>query len=376
MKTGIAHLPLHGGKAPRWLFEKMVLLSGAILDLMVMDMGPEEVLKYLSNPFWFQAFGCVLGFDWHSSGLTTTTCGAVKEALKKRGPALGLYVAGGKGKTSRKTPDEITAVCDTVGYSHGDHLVQTSRLVAKVDSAGIQDGYQLYHHSFFFTRTGKWAVIQQGMHTQKRYARRYHWLSDAVTSFVDEPHKAILSPQRQETILNLIAHQSEASRNAMVTLSKQPPDKLTREIKKIDTLSLPRHHPVYAEAFRPGHLEKTLLKTYEVPPEDFEKLLLTRGLGPKTLRALALLSEVMFGKPPSFEEPAVFSFAHGGKDGHPYPVDMETYQNSIDILNRTIQQARLGRSDKIRSLKALANFMKRNPAPSGESRSSSFSSAY
>lgn len=374
MKTGIAHLPLHGGKAPRWLFEKMVSLSGAILELMVLDEGPEKVLKHLSNPFWFQAFGCALGFDWHSSGLTTTACGAIKEAMKTRGSALGLFVAGGKGKTSRKTPDEIVSLCDTEGLSLGPGFIQTSRLVAKVDSAGIQDGYQLYHHVFFFTRTGKWAVIQQGMHAEHRYARRYHWLSDTVTSFVDDPHNAILCQHRQATILNLVARQSGSSRADMVTLTRHLPEKLVKEIKKFDTLSLPRRHPIRAEDFHPKHLQKTLLKTYETPPKDFEALLLTRGVGPKTLRALALLSELMFGDSPSFEEPALFSFAHGGKDGHPYPVDLATYQDSIETLDRAIRHARLGRSDKIKSLKALAAFMKRNPAPSGESRSSSSSS--
>ena len=374
MKTGIAHLPLHRGKAPRWLFEKMVALSGAVLELMVMDQGPDKILDHLSNPFWFQAFGCILGFDWHSSGLTTTACGAVKEALKKRGNALGLFVAGGKGRTSRKTPEEIAAACEAVGLSEGDRLIETSRLVAKVDSAGIQDGYQLYHHVFFFTTSGKWAVIQQGMHAGNRYARRYHWLRDTVTSFVEDPHAAILGRHRQEAILNLVTRPSRPNRDDMVLLARQSPEKLVREIAKIDTLSLPRHHPIHAETFHPAHLKKTLLKTYETPPDNFEVLLLTRGIGPKTLRALALLSEVMFGDPPSFKEPAVYSFAHGGKDGHPYPVDMETYQASIDTLNRCIQRARVGRSDKIKSLKALAAFMRRNPGPSGESRSSSSSS--
>lgn len=376
MKTGVAYLPLHGGKAPRWLFEKMVKLSGAVLEIMVMDKGANEVLKYLSNPFWFQAFGCVMGFDWHSSGLTTTTCGAIKEALKERGGDLGLFVAGGKGKTSRKTPDEITRLCEETGLSEGPRLIQTSRLVAKVDSAGIQDGYQLYHHVFFFTKKGKWAVIQQGMHEVHRYARRYHWLSDAVDSFVDTPHNAILSNHRQQAILNLVDHKSQTSRDEIITLSGLLPNKLIREIKKVDTLSLPRHHPIYAETFHPSRLEKTLLKTYENPPDSFENLLLTRGVGPKTLRALALLTEVMYGKPPSFDEPEVFSFAHGGKDGYPYPVDSKTYQTSIETLNQCIQQARLGRGEKIKGLKALYSFMKRNPVPSDESLSSSFSSRH
>ncbi len=368
MKTGVAYLPLHGGKAPRWLFEKMVALSGAVLELMVLDTGCDKVLQSFANPFWFQAFGCALGFDWHSSGLTTTTCGAVKVALKNRGKDLGLFVAGGKGKTSRKTPEEIAAYCEKIGLDLTPRLVQASRLTAKVDSAGIQDGYQLYHHTFIFTRKGKWAVIQQGMRPANHYARRYHWLSETVTSYVDTPHNAILSNHRQASILNLVAHESAKARNGILSLSHTAPDQILREIKKIDTLSLPRHHPIYAETFHPRHLEKTLLKTYEALPETFEGLLLTRGVGAKTFRALALLSELMFGEPPSFREPEIFSFAHGGKDGYPYPVDLETYQTTLDTLDRCIRQARVGRTDKIKSLKALSRFMKRAPAPSGEFR--------
>ncbi len=373
MKTGVAYLPLHGGKAPRWLFEKMVTLSGAVLELMVMDRGPDGVLRDLSSPYWFQAFGCALGFDWHSSGLTTTTCGAIKEALKQRGKDLGLFVAGGKGKTSRKTPEEILRHCENIGLSEGDRLIRTSRLVAKIDTAGIQDGYHLYHHTFFFTKSGKWAVIQQGMHDTNRYARRYHWLSDCLQSYVDNPHYAILAHHRHSSILNLVDRSSVTSRDVILSLSQTAPDRLIREINKIDTLSLPRHHPIYAETFRPGHLKKTLLKTYESLPESFENLLLTRGVGAKTLRALALLAELMYGTSPSFREPELYSFAHGGKDGHPYPVDLDTYQASIETLHRCIRQGRIGRTDKIRSLKALARFMKRNPAPFCESRSSSSS---
>jgi len=338
-----------------------------------MDRGAEEVLRYLSNPFWFQAFGCALGFDWHSSGLTTTTCGAIKEALKQRGKELGLFVAGGKGKASRKTPEEILRHCENIGLSEGSRLVRTSRLVAKVDTAGIQDGYRLYHHTFFFTGTGKWAVIQQGMHDTHRYARRYHWLSDRLHSYVNAPHHAILANRRHAFILNLVAPSSASSRDAILSLSQTEPNQLIRELNKIDTLSLPRHHPIYADSFHPGHLEKTLLKTYESLPENFENLLLTRGVGPKTLRALALLAELMYGTSPSFSEPELYSFAHGGKDGHPYPVDLTTYQSSIETLHRCIQQARVGRTDKIKSLKALARFMKRNPTPFCESRSSSSS---
>ncbi len=369
MKTGVAYLPLHGGKAPRWLFSKMVALSGAILELMVMEAGPDRVLEYLANPYWFQAFGCALGFDWHSSGLTTTTCGAIKVALKDRGKELGLFMAGGKGKTSLKTPEEIARFCDAIGLTAGTRLIQTSRLVAKVDTSGIQDGYQLYHHAFFFTRGGEWAVVQQGMHQANRYARRYHWLSETVTSFVENPHNAILGNHREKSVLNLVDRKSRGSQEGILTLSRLQPDRLVREIRKVDTLSLPRHHPIYAEEFHPGRLEKTLLKTYENPAHSFESLLLTRGVGPKTLRALALLSELMFGKSPSFREPEIFSFAHGGKDGYPYPVDLETYHASIEALRGCIRQARMGRSDKVKSLKALARFMETMPAPSDESRS-------
>ena len=372
MKTGVAYLPLHGGKTPRWLFKKMVALSGAILELMVADFGAEKVLEYLSNPFWFQALGCALGFDWHSSGLTTTTCGAIKVALKTLGKDLGIFVAGGKGKSSLKTPEEISRLAEGAGISVGEQLIQTSRLVAKIDSAGIQDGYQLYHHVFFFTPKGKWAVIQQGMHETNQYARRYHWLSDAVTSFVDDPHKAILCSHCQKVVLNLVAHDSKASQQGILNLSHRPPDWVSHEIKRINTLILPRHHPIYGETFHPTYLEKALLQSYESLPKSFEDLLLTKGIGPKTLRALALLSELIYGSPPSFQEPEIFSFAHGGKDGHPYPVNLETYQTSIEILHHCIKEARVGRYDKIKSLKALASFMKRNPVPSDEPRSSSF----
>ena len=369
MKTGVAYLPLHGGKAPRWLFSKMVALSGAILELMVIEAGPDRVLEYLANPFWFQAFGCALGFDWHSSGLTTTTCGAIKVALKDRGKELGLFMAGGKGKASLKTPEEIARFCDAIGLTAGTRLIQTSRLVAKVDTSGIQDGYQLYHHAFFFTRRGRWAVVQQGMHQANRYARRYHWLSETVTSFVENPHNAILGNHREKSVLNLVDSESRGSQRSILALSTIKPDGLIQELKKVDTLSLPRHHPIYAETFHPDRFRKTLLKTYENPVESFERLLMTRGVGPKTLRALALLSELMFGESPSFRDPEIFSFAHGGKDGYPYHVDLETYQNSIEILHRCIQQARVGRSDKVKSLKALTRFMETTPAPSDESRS-------
>jgi hypothetical protein len=368
MKTGVAHLPLHGGRAPRWLFNKMVSLSGAILELMVMTWGTEKVLACLADPFWFQALGCILGFDWHSSGLTTTTCGAIKEAVRQRGNALGLFVAGGKGKTSLKTPGEIEQYCEKNGISEASGLVYTSRMVAKVDTSGIQDGYALYHHTFFFNREGSWAVVQQGMHSENRYARRYHWLKSHVTSFVDEPHSGIASPRKQEAILNLVAHQSAASRREMTQLACLGPDKLLREINCFDTLSLPRHHPVFAEKFHPERMQKTLTAAYEQSPDSFETLIGARGVGPKTLRALALLSELMFGTSPSFREPELFSFAHGGKDGHPYPVDLPAYQASIEMLETCLRQAKIGRTDKIKSFKALSLFMKRNPEPSDESQ--------
>jgi uncharacterized protein len=356
MKTGIAHLPLHGGKAPRWLFERMVKLARQITLILIEEYSAEEVLRRLSDPHWFQAFGCVLGFDWHSSGLTTTVGGALKESLRGIERASGIFVAGGKGKTSRKTPDEIRWFCEKIGRD-AEPLIEASRLAAKVDSAAVQDGYQLYHHNFIFTAKGEWCVVQQGMNAQNKYARRYHWLSERVESFVSDPHAAICTQAREANVLNMAAKDSEASRAVSAELARRRPEQSIAELQKIQILDLPRRHEIKeSEDINPKYLHKILLKTYERQPENFQALLRMEGVGAKTIRALALIGELVYGKKPSFSDPARYSFAHGGKDGIPYPVDRKTYDQSIDILRRALARAKLDRSDKDPAFRRLDLF--------------------
>ena len=275
--TGFASLPLHGGKAPPWLFGRMVRLSREIVIYLASEHGTRDVLRRLSDPFWFQAFGCVLGFDWHSSGVTTTVCGAVKEGLKDIDRDLGFFAAGGKGGVSRKTPHQIAEVCDRIGRD-AQPLVYASRTAAKVDSAAVQDGYQLYHHVFFFTAGGDWCVVQQGMSDANRMARRYHWLSEHVTSFVDEPHEAVCCDTRVDT-LNLVAHENESVRRGSAELASQPPDVTLRAMEKLPLLRMPARHPLLPELdVASPYLEKILLKTYERAPADFESLLGIAGV--------------------------------------------------------------------------------------------------
>jgi len=352
-RTGTALLPLHGGKTPRWLFERMVLLARQLTLVIVEEFGPREMLARLSDPAWFQAFGCVLGFDWHSSGLTTVVCGALKHALAGLEADTGLIVAGGKGATSRKTPQEITRTADRLSVEPSP-LVYASRMAAKVDSAALQDGYQLYHHTFLWTPGGEWAVVQQGMNEANRYARRYHWLSSDVSSFVVEPHKAIISEDGAE-VLNMVAREAEQCRDVSAALTHDPPDAAIREIKRLQELQLPPEHHIRLAGIHAEHLEKTLAKAYEANPQDFEQLLGVEGVGPKTIRALALIADLVYGAKASFRDPARFSFAHGGKDGHPYPVDRETYDRSVDVLRRAVSRARLGHTDKLQALRRLAS---------------------
>jgi hypothetical protein len=354
MRTGIAHLPLHYGKAPSWLFQRMKDLAREITLFVVDAYGVEEVLQRLSDPFWFQAFGCALGFDWHSSGLTTTVCGAMKEAIKGMEKELGLYIAGGKGKTSRKTPSEIEEACYRRSID-GRPLVYASRMAAKVDSAAVQDGYQIYHHMFFFTEKGSWAVVQQGMNEENRYARRYHWLSRGVKDFVDEPHWAVCCDERNGG-LNLVAAESEKTRGAMAELSHEKPDFLIKEGKKAVELYLPQDHPVPMEKIQVERLEKAFIQIYERSPRNFEELLGIQGVGPKSLRALSLIAELIYGAKPSFRDPARFSFAHGGKDGHPYPVERHVYDQTIQILKGAIEKARLGDREKVEAIRRLRSF--------------------
>lgn len=354
MKTGIAHLPLHYGKAPPWLFQRMKALSREITLFIVDVYGVEEMLRRLSDPFWFQAFGSALGFDWHSSGVTTTVCGAMKEGIKGMEHEIGFYVAGGKGKASRKTPQEIVEICEQRSLD-GPGLVRASRMSAKVDSAAVQDGYQIYQHSFFFTKNGSWAVVQQGMNGETRYARRYHWLSEGVKDFVCEPHWAVCCEQRNGG-LNLVALESEKTREAMTQLSREKPDFLVSEGKKILELHLPREHAIPMEKVHFERLEKSFVQIHDQFPHNFEELLGIKGVGPKSLRALSLISELIYGVKPSFKDPTRFSFAHGGKDGHPFPVERAVYDKSIDTLKSAIEKARVGDREKMEAIQRLRKF--------------------
>jgi hypothetical protein len=354
-RTGYASLPLHGGKAPAWLFSRMVRLSREILTHIVEEYGSREVLRRLSDPFWFQAFGCVLGFDWHSSGVTTTVCGAVKESLRTTGEEWGLFAAGGKGGASRKCPAQIALACDAVGRDSAG-LVHASRTAAKVDSAAVQDGYQLYHHVFLFTAAGDWAVVQQGMNDTNSTARRYHWLSERVTSFVEEPHTAVCCDVRGET-LNLVAAENGPVRSACAELAARPPEHTLSVVERLPELRLPRRHALFPELdVDTRHLHKILVRTYERAPADFEALLGVEGVGPKTLRALTLASELIYGTSASTRDPARFAFAVGGKDGIPYPVDRPVYDETIAILGRAVDRSKVDRSERVKALKRLAAF--------------------
>jgi hypothetical protein len=349
-RTGTATLPLHYGKAPRWLFTRMTALSRQIIYEVVREFGRKALLERLSDPFWFQALGCVLGFDWHSSGLTTTVTGALKEGLKGMEQELGVFLAGGKGAASRRTPEQIIRHADQYHVEPAP-LIYASRMSAKVDNTAVQDGYQLYHHVFVFTHEGQWAVIQQGMNPLERTARRYHWLSEGVRDFVVEPHAAVCSDTRGR-VLNMVARESGEARDLSASLSREAPEKVIRELK----LVLPGRHDVQAVDVRPERLRSILVKTYERQPEDFERLLGIEGVGPKTIRALSLLSELVYGKQPSFRDPARFSFAHGGKDGTPFPVDRKTYDRTIEVMKRAIQSARVGNTDRIKAIKRLSAY--------------------
>jgi len=354
MRTGIADLPLHYGKAPAWLFQRMKELARYITIYIISEQGQEEMLKKLSDPFWFQAFGCVLGFDWHSSGLTTTVCGALKEGIKGIEQELGLFVAGGKGGTSRKTPQEIERVANFLDKDPS-LLIYASKMAAKVDSSALQDGFSLYHHCFIFSRNGLWTVIQQGMNTNAHYARRYHWLGKEVKDFVCEPHSAICCDIRVKP-LNMIALESQQARELTTELSREKPENIIKDIKKLQSLSLPVHHQVWLRDINPERLNKIFLNTYEKQPQNFEALLGTKGVGPKTIRALSLISEIIYGTAPSFLDPVRYSFAHGGKDGYPYPVDRKNYDLSIQILKKAINNSKMERSEKIKALRRLYDF--------------------
>ena len=351
-RTGIANMPLHYGKVPMWLFGRMCQLAREITIVTVSELGPEEMLRRLSAPYWFQALGCALGYDWHSSGVTTTVCGALKEGIRGLEKELGLFIAGGKGKASRKTPAEIENSGHLLKVNPSP-MVYASRMSAKVDSSALQDGYQLYHHVFFFTRYGFWAVVQQGMNEKNRYARRYHWLGEKVADFVCEPESAICSQARGEA-LNLVASESTEARDVIAHIAaEEKPDKIVGQLNKLKTLNLPRRHYISLEDIHPDRLGKIFLSAYERKPQDFKSLLALEGIGPKTLRALSLISELVYDTPVSVRDPASYSFAHGGKDGYPYPVDRETYDSSIDFLAKAVGKAKIGDREKLEAFRRL-----------------------
>lgn len=370
MQRRIAHLPLHGGRAPGWLFQRMHQLAGSILELCVEEAGTRETLARLADPLWFQALGCVLGFDWHSSGLTTVTCGAIGEAYRRIGPSLGIHVAGGKGGASRKTPQQIVEVADRRGLSLGERLVYASRMSAKVDSAAVQDGYQIYTHHFFFDEAGEWCVVQQGMHESNGYARRYHWLGSGVRDFVCEPHAAIASPPAEQLdLLNMVAGEASGSRARSAELARlEPPafERILAEVTDGPTLFLPRHHEVRPLDIDARRLDRIMRTVQEHEPADFETLLGLPGVGPKTVRSLALIAELVYGAPAcrrdltrrwTPRDPTTFSYAHGGKDGHPFPVDRATYDRSIALLETAVRRARIDPTGRDQALFRLSRWV-------------------
>ncbi len=351
-RTGLAHLPLHGGHAPAWLFDRMARLAREITEAIIIDFGPEEMLRRLADPFWFQAFGCVLGYDWHSSGVTTTVCGALKAGLAGSERDLGLFVAGGKGRAALATPRDIRAKAGSLSIEP-ETLVYASRMSAKVDNVALQDGYDLYHHSMFFTADGRWTVVQQGMNTVSKYARRYHWLGEAVTDFCCEPEAAICSDTRGSA-LNLVAKESEPARKAMVAMSRDfAQGALTQELHKINTLTMPRREYLTLDDISIARLGRLLDSVQEHQPQGFEDLIGLRGVGAKTARAMALIADIVYGAPTSFRDPATYSFAHGGKDGHPFPVDRALYDVSIKMLADAVRHARMGDNDRREALSRL-----------------------
>ena len=356
--TGTALLPLHGGRVPAWLSARMARLGRVIVEAITHEYGRTEVLRRLSSPFWFQCFGAVMGMDWHSSGITTSVIGALKRGLAPVERELGLHVCGGRGRHSRRTPDELTALGERLGLD-ASALVRASRLVAKVDSAAVQDGFELYLHGFVVADDGAWVVVQQGMNGERRQARRYHWIWDRVradragggagAAFVDEPHAAIEGRPGGE-IVNLVDHRAADARAEVVVLARRGPDATVGALAK---LTMPAHHDVRAEDIDLARLGRTLAAVADRGPEDFADLLLRPGIGARTLFALALVAEVIHGAPSRFGDPARFSLAHGGKDGHPFPVPLRVYDETIAVLKRAMAAAKLGESERLAAIARL-----------------------
>ena len=414
--SGHADLPLHTGTVPRWLADRMMVLGSLITESLVLNFGPDEVLRRLSDPLWFQSLGAVMGMDWHSSGITTSVMYALKRGLNPRAKELGIYVCGGRGKYSRMTPDELLKIGEEEGLD-GDELVRNSKLVAKIDNNALQDGFQLYQHNFILTRTGNWAVVQQGMNVEQKKARRYHWCSSDLKSFIEEPHTAVVGENKGE-ILNLTDKKADVTRDKILEMSCENTERVLNEIVqigkpadqmilmsggKVDSITktkkapvqgelfpelfqneerisknetkieiagrsiiMPRHHEVLKEDVDLKRLGGVLATAYNNQPETFEDLMLTKGLGPRTLQSLTLVSEVIYGTPTRFTDPARFSFAHGGKDGHPFPVPLKIYDETIRVLRDSIEKSKLNYNDKsdcIRRLHNVALDIERNCSP-------------
>ena len=353
-RSGSANLPLHYGAVPQWLAIRMAKLGLAITESIINEYGKNEILRRLSNPFWFQSFGAVMGMDWHSSGITTSVMGALKKVINPRAKELGIYICGGKGKSSRQTPEELLSIADKTGLN-GHELVRCSKLSAKVDNTAIQDGFQLYMHNFIVSDTGEWTVVQQGMDTGSKTARRYHWHSEGLASFVEEPHTGICGIN-QGTILNMTATGAGPVRNGVLALTQEKPELMMQEIQQ---LVMPAHHDVRSEDIDLKRLGTVLWLAHDTRPKDFEDLLMLEGVGPRTMQSLALVSEVIHGTPSRFKDPARFSFAHGGKDGHPFPVPVKVYDETISTLQNAVQKAKLDHSDKQMAIKKLHEIAQR-----------------
>ena len=372
-RSGSADLPLHGGRVPQWLATRMTQLGAVMTQAIVLEYGRDEFLRRMAHPFWFQSFGAVMGMDWHSSGITTSVLGALKRGLAPLSGELGLHVCGGRGKHSRATPAELQAIGERVGLD-GGALAQASRLVAKVDSAAVQDGFDLYLHGFLVADDGKWTVVQQGMHGERGQARRYHWLSEGLTSFLDSPHAAIDGPG-QGRIVNLADKRAAASRDAQVGLLADigaeriaaeyarlyrdeeartaPPPPIPAQGELLPHLAMPDHHDVRGTDIVARRLHGALAAAEENGAKDFAGLLQVPGVGARTVRALAMVAEVLHGTPCRFTDPARFSLAHGGKDRHPFPVPTKVYDHTIGVLKSAVRNARLGRDEELKALQRL-----------------------
>jgi hypothetical protein len=351
-RSGAADLPLHNGRVPEWLASRMTLMGTAISESVLYHYGASALLSRLSDPWWFQAFGAVMGMDWHSSGITTSVMGALKRGLNPRAHELGIHICGGRGRHSRNTPDELRAIAGRCGFD-GDTLAQTSRLTARIDNNAIADGFQIYLHSFVVSNAGEWAVVQQGMNPASRLARRYHWHSAAVRDFTCEPHTAIVG-EPQGVIRNLVDARAMPAQNAMMAVAREAPSRTLADAR----LVMPSHHDVRADDVDLTRLGAVLAVAYERQLRDFADLLLVEKLGPRTLQSLALVAEVIHGTPTRFADPARFAFAHGGKDGHPFPVPLKMYDESIGVLRRSLDAAKIGRTEKTDGMKRLDAFVR------------------